>query len=219
MFDAKSYLNELTEALKIAFGDRLVYVGLQGSYLRGEATESSDIDPMVVIDGLTREDLDTYRSLIQTLPHPKLSCGFLCGKNELKHWNPLEISHLLHTTRDEYGVLARLVPAFDERDIRSFIQLSIGNLYHELCHRYVHASAERNVHALPATLKGVFFILQNLHHLRTGVFCATKKELLTQLEGDDRTVLELCITEAASLDFAPAFETVLRWCNQTLESL
>ncbi|MBQ9141799.1 MAG: nucleotidyltransferase domain-containing protein [Lachnospiraceae bacterium] len=35
------------DSTKDEFGDRLLYVGLQGSYLRGEATESSDIDIMV----------------------------------------------------------------------------------------------------------------------------------------------------------------------------
>lgn len=53
MFNAASYISRLTALLIESFGDRLIYVGLQGSYLRGEATEASDIDPMVVIDQLT----------------------------------------------------------------------------------------------------------------------------------------------------------------------
>ena len=165
MLDAKMYLNELVEALKKTFGDRLVYVGLQGSYLRGEATDSSDIDPMVVIDGLTVSDLKTYRAIVETLPEPDKSCGFLCGREELSCWNPLEISHLLHTTRDIYGVLTALVPAYNERDMRSFIQLSIGNLYHELCHRYVHGSAEDNrcFYSFPEMILPCFSFLCSVH--------------------------------------------------------
>ncbi len=221
MYNAQTYLSSLTDALKNAFGERLVYVGLQGSYLRGEATETSDIDPMVVIDLLTRDDLDTYHAIIAQLPDPENSCGFICGRDELAHWNPLEISHLLHTTRDVYGSLAPLVPAYDERDIRSFIQLSIGNLYHELCHRYVHGSTEKNYRNLPFTCKGVFFILQNLHYLRTGVFCTTKKELSAQLAGADFAVMNLCVTlpQADSYDFANAFEMLLGWCQETLAGL
>lgn len=217
MYNAKAYMSALIGALQNAFGKRLVYVGLQGSYLRGEATETSDIDPMVVIDQLTRNDLDTYRTVIAQLPDPENSCGFICGREELAHWNPLEISHLLHATRDEYGILAALVPAYAERDIRSFIQLSIGNLYHELCHRYVHASAEKNRSKLPFTCKSVFFILQNLHHLRTGVFCPTKRELLDHLTGDDLAVMQLAHKPAD--DFEAAFDLLLRWCRQTLASL
>ena len=53
MFDAQAYMTQFTAAMQQAFGKRLIYVGLQGSYLRDEATEESDIDPMTVIDGLT----------------------------------------------------------------------------------------------------------------------------------------------------------------------
>ena len=43
MFDWQSYLQTLISGCKAAFGERLLYVGLQGSYMRGEATENSDI--------------------------------------------------------------------------------------------------------------------------------------------------------------------------------
>ena len=44
MLEVGEYLQKLIEACKKAFGDRLVYVGLQGSYMRDEATDKSDID-------------------------------------------------------------------------------------------------------------------------------------------------------------------------------
>ena len=50
LVDINDYTNRLTEELKTKFGDRLLYVGLQGSYLRGEATLESDIDIMLVLD-------------------------------------------------------------------------------------------------------------------------------------------------------------------------
>ena len=221
MVNAETYMRDLIAALQNTFGTRLVYVGLQGSHLRGEATEASDIDPMVVIDGLSVSDLKTYRAIVETLPEPDKSCGFLCGREELSCWNPLEISHLLHTTRDLYGVLTALVPLCNERDMRSFIQLSIGNLYHELCHRYVHASEQKNRASLPFTCKGIFFILQNLHHLRTGIFCSTKQELLLQLSGDDLAVLQFslhCAPKNAE-DMDAAIALLLGWCRRTLAGL
>ena len=53
MIDIEFYLTSAVDGLKSCFGERLLYVGLQGSYLRGEATEESDIDLMVVIDRLS----------------------------------------------------------------------------------------------------------------------------------------------------------------------
>ena len=47
-FNIDNYMENLISRCKEAFGNRLVYVGLQGSYLRGEATENSDIDVMGV---------------------------------------------------------------------------------------------------------------------------------------------------------------------------
>ena len=47
MFDLNRYLADLTLNCRSAFGERLLYMGLQGSYLRGEAHENSDIDVMV----------------------------------------------------------------------------------------------------------------------------------------------------------------------------
>lgn len=218
MFQAEQYLSSLTALLKQAFEDRLLYVGLQGSYLRGEATENSDIDIMVVVKDLTCEDLTQYRRAIQSLEGYDLSCGFICGAEEMGHWNPLEICHLLHTTRDYYGELKALVPAYSDYDVRSFVKMSLGNLYHEICHRMIHRLEERNREALPFTYKGVFFILQNLHYLENGKFIATKKELLGALTGRNRQVLETAMAYARGEqpDFDQAFSLLFSWCKETM---
>ena len=46
-FDIEKYVDELIRSLQDEFGERLIYVGLQGSFRRGEADENSDIDIMV----------------------------------------------------------------------------------------------------------------------------------------------------------------------------
>ena len=221
MFQPDIYIASLTEKLQTAFGDRLIYVGLQGSYLRGEATEDSDIDVMLILRHMSPTDLDTYRRAIEELPDPKKSCGFICGAEEMMHWNPLEICHLLHTTRDCYGHLKSLVPAYTAEDVRTFIKLSLGNLYHELCHRYIHAPRADNIAALPGTYKGVFFILQNLHYLRSGCFVSTKQSLLWALTGQDKEVLEMgmALPTAESYDFDAAFTLLFNWCKHTLTTL
>ena len=108
MIEVNQYLTRLTHKLQEQFSKRLLYVGLQGSYLREEADENSDIDVMVLLDDLRPEDLDSYREIIKDLPESQKACGFLCGKEEMAHWNPLEICQLLHTTKDYYGILRDL---------------------------------------------------------------------------------------------------------------
>lgn len=221
MFQTEKYMGQLVNSLQECFGDRLVYVGLQGSYMRGEASEHSDIDPMVVIDCLSVEDLDQYRLIVERLPDPHLSCGFICGKEDLANWNPLEICHLLHTTANVYGRLEGLVPSYSKVDVLNFAKLSVNNLYHEICHRYVHRSAEMNSAGIANSYKNVFFILQNIHYLRTGEFVIKKEDLLKQLDGDDRHILQVVmdLNNGVSYEFAWLFSLLYRWCKVAMERL
>ena len=88
MFDLNRYLDDLILNCRSLFGERLLYIGLQGSYLRGEAHENSDIDIMVILDGFSVRDMDTYRGILKKIGFYEKSCGFICGKEEMKRWNP-----------------------------------------------------------------------------------------------------------------------------------
>jgi len=221
MVDVKRYMERLIPLLKERFGTRLAYVGLQGSYQRGEANENSDIDVMAVIDGLTAEDLTAYRAAVQSAGNGDKACRFLCGRTELACWNPLELCHLLHTTTDWYGELAPMLPAWTDADVRRFVQLSLCNLYHELCHRRIYGSREKNESRLPGTCRPVFFILQNLHYLRTGDFCQTHEALLKALGGADRAMLRtsMALKNGEPFEFDAVFAQTLDWCSRTLESV
>ena len=56
MFDINAWLDIIIKKLQNEFEQRLLFVGLQGSYNRGEATQSSDIDLVVILDNLSFED-------------------------------------------------------------------------------------------------------------------------------------------------------------------
>ena len=221
MVDINQYISQLTELLTGSFGERLLYLGLQGSYLRGEATDHSDIDIMVVIDRFNIRDFNTYRTIIQSMDHADKSCGFICGKGDLANWNPLEIANLLNSTKDYFGVLRELVPDYSQEDIRNFVKLSINNIYHEICHRYIHADLDKSIEYLPSAYKGVFFILQNLYYLTSGKFVGTKAELLPLLAGRHHEVLKRAIELNSGMehDFFDSFNLLFTWCQQTLESI
>lgn len=218
MIRIEEYIDGLTDILADAFGERLVYIGLQGSYLRNEATENSDIDIMAVIDDISVEDLDTYRQALVSIGNFDKSCGFICGRADLSHWNPLELCHLLNTTKDYYGELKNLVPAYTMEDERNYVKFSLNNLYHEICHRYIHADREHNISRLPVTCKSVFYIVQHLHYLRTGNFIPTKRELLECVQDKDKAVLELGVSlrNDDGYDFDRAFSLLFRWCQSAL---
>lgn len=218
MFRIEEYIDELTDLLKNAFGERLVYIGLQGSYLRNEETKNSDIDIMAVIDNISVEDLQTYQKALVSVGNFDKSCGFICGKADLEHWNPLEICHLLNTTKDYYGELKKLVPSYTIEDEKNYVKLSLNNLYHEICHRYIHAAREHNISKFPITCKAVFFVMQHLYYLSSGNFIPTKRELLACVQDEDKTVLELSISVQNDIeyDFDEAFLVLFNWCQNAL---
>ena len=64
-FDMEVYLQKLLAACQQAFGADLLYMGLQGSWRRGEATEHSDIDVVVVLETFGTEQMRTYRRVLR----------------------------------------------------------------------------------------------------------------------------------------------------------
>jgi len=214
----EEYMNRLAGELKLQFGRRLLYVGLQGSHIRGEATENSDIDAVVILEDLTVRDLAVYKNVIEKLPWPEKACGFLCGRQEMAKWNPLEICNFIYGTKDYYGKLTDFVPGYTREDVANFVKLSVGNLYHELCHRYVHSDMAKNKRKLPDSYKSVFFILQSLYYLKDGVFYPTKREIMKHLNPKDKAVLEraMRLVNEEEYDFEDAFGHLCRLCQNTL---
>ncbi len=218
MFQLEKYIDDLICECKNVFGERLLYVGLQGSYLRKEAHENSDIDIMVIIDDMTVNDLNDYRNVLMLIGYFEKSCGFICGKEELQNWNPLEICQLLHTTKDYYGKLKDFVPSYTYEDERNYVKLSLGNLYHELCHRYIHSDKKKNEDKLPMTCKSIFFIIQNIHYLNTGIFITTKQELLECVKEEDKRILKIAelLKNSSEYNFDEVFADIFQWCKETL---
>ena len=212
MFELNSYLKDLILKCQASFGDRLLYVGLQGSYLRGEAHEGSDIDVMVILDRFTVEDMDLYREILKKTGFFEKSCGFICGKEEMQRWNPLEVCQLRHTTKDLLGVLTHFLPSATREDEINYVKFSLGNLYHEICHRYIHADRDKNVRKFRDTCKSVFFLMQNLHYLESGRFVLPKRELKEAVSPEDRRALELAELPDG-FDFDDAFAVLVSWCQ------
>ena len=88
VIDITTWMNDFLLKLSYEFKNRVWFVGLQGSYGRGEATETSDIDIVVILDELSAMDIQIYNDMLDTLSHRELICGFLSGKKEIMIWEP-----------------------------------------------------------------------------------------------------------------------------------
>lgn len=217
-FDIETYLQKISEELRRTFGQKLLYIGLQGSFGRGEATDQSDIDIVVILEELTLDAMEQYRQILHRVGNWERSCGFICGRREMQHWNRFEICQLVQETTDYVGRLTDFVPDYTKQDVQDYIRMGVGNLYHELCHRYLHGSREELEQALPFLYKASFYLLQNRYWLRTGAYILNRQELLEQLTGLDREVLwtGMQLRQGKKLDTENIYQTLFDWCQQLL---
>ena len=105
MIEITAWINLFLQKLEETFGERVWFVGLQGSYSRGEATEKSDIDMVVILDEVAVLDIQNYNTMLDSLPHRELICGFLSGKKELLNWEPSDLFQFYYDTKAIKGSL------------------------------------------------------------------------------------------------------------------
>ena len=116
--DAMAWAYEAARKLADGFGERLRFVGLQGSRARGEEREDSDIDLVVLIDGLTEADLRLYKAIIQSMPHAELACGFVGSGDVLAGWPRHELFQFVRDTVPVCGQMGFSSADFSRDDAR-----------------------------------------------------------------------------------------------------
>ena len=95
MIDIIPWTQTLAQKLREEFGPRLLFMGYQGSYARGEATPESDIDIVTILDKADIAGLRRYRSVVGGMPQSGLACGFICGERELRCWPKYDLLSLV----------------------------------------------------------------------------------------------------------------------------
>ncbi|MDL2281078.1 nucleotidyltransferase domain-containing protein [Selenomonadales bacterium OttesenSCG-928-I06] len=191
MININEWLGILSEKLSEKFKERLLFVGLHGSYSRREATESSDIDTIVILDYVDINDLRAYRSIIATMPEKEKACGFISGKDVINNWPKYEIFQLTQETKTFYGSLKGLLPEVTREDIIDNAKNNVANLYHLTCHQYTYGNINCRELELKNAYKTIFFILQVVYYLRSGTYIYTKKELLPLLKDEEKQLLTI----------------------------
>lgn len=221
MIDADRWIAELTAKLIERFADRLLFVGLQGSYQRGEAHAESDIDVVVLLNTLSPDDLAAYRTIVMAMPEPEKACGFICGREELANWPKHELFQFEKDTRPCYGILGNLLPPVEYRDVAESVKISVSGLFHACCHAMVYEPL--NTEILKGLYKASFFLLQTVHCLRTGEYIHTAQGLLPRLEGDEAAILSLRMhwderSKQIEADPSPYFNLLFRWTKDILDT-
>ncbi|MCC8179346.1 MAG: nucleotidyltransferase domain-containing protein [Planctomycetes bacterium] len=220
MIDIKTWMPQAAQALRQEFGSRLIYIGLQGSYRRDEASETSDIDLVALFDHIDLPLLSRYRAVVKRLPEGEKTCGFVGGVEELYHWPRHELFSFRMDTVDYFGRLDDYLPPLTDDDAREGCRTGASLLYHMAVHTYVHSGPEERSAALAGAFKSAFFALLLWHYLQTGYLAATKCDLAEKVAGVEKELMQ------ASLDFPrwlqthdqdEAYSILLEFCKKGLE--
>jgi predicted nucleotidyltransferase len=207
------------EKLKAVFGSRLQFVGLQGSYGRGEASESSDIDIVVILDQVVPEDLRKYSLMLDTFPNRESACGFISGSKELLHWERSDLFQFYHDTTPVMGSIDYLLALISKEDIRRAVRMGACNIYHICGHNMVHHKDEETLKAL---YKSAAFTVQAVHYNQVGIYLKRKAELLPQLQPQEYEILQACILikekpDMAQHEFNRLSDQLFQWSATLIE--
>ena len=220
MFDINVWLDIIIKKLQNEFEQRLLFVGLQGSYNRGEATQSSDIDLVVILEKLTFEDLKKYHSIIDSMTDKDKACGFISGIDELQNWSKSDLFQFFYDTKSLIGNLQDLIQAPTIEDATQAVKISSENLYHTSVHSFIHSN--NRAEDLKNLYKGVFFILQAKYFIETKKYIPIKMELLELLNGIDRDILNTCINrnninEKATIELENLYKMLIPWSSDNIK--
>ena len=208
-------MREYEKSVKRQFGDRIWFIGLQGSYGRGEATESSDIDVVLILDRLSAKDVEAYASLLDPMPCREKICGFISGKEEVMSWEPSDLFQFCRDTVPIFGSLDSLFGHIHRTDIHRAIHMGACNIYHMCVHNMIH---EKNGEVLRDLYKSAVFPLQAVGYLQTGIYDRKSAELKERLSPEDRRILEIAIKlktakSCPSDDFLPLSRILMEWAS------
>ena len=216
MIDINTWMNGYINAVRAAFGDRVRYIGLQGSRGRGEAGPDSDIDVVCVLDICSLRDLETYRAAVAALPDRDKLCGFVSGAAELTAWDPADLFQFRHDTTDWYGRLTDLLPPEDMEAVRRALHTGACGLYHLCCHNFLHG---RSLEAVAEAYKSAVFLLQAKSYLEQGVYCRRREDLAQHLTGTDLEILRTAQALKAGKSpkgLTALTDQLLAWCRDVI---
>lgn len=218
MIDMTVWMDGFMKSIHENFENRVWFVGLQGSYGRGEATETSDIDVIVILDALSAEDIQTYHNMLDTLPHRERICGFLSGKNEILNWEPSDLFQFYHDTTPIKGSLDAVLPLLDNEAVERAIKIGACNIYHGCVHNMLH---EKSEDVLRGLYKSACFVVQAIVFRQTGNYVKHQKDLLRIASPDEQTIVEtfLKLKNGEAVSFDTMSEILFAWSAKWIKHL
>ena len=215
MIDITTWMDDFLKAVNKTFGNRVWFVGLQGSYGRGEATETSDIDIVMILDELSASDIQKYNEMLDGLPHRELICGFVSGKDELLNWEPSDLFQFCNDTTPIIGSLDEVMAVIDEDAVNRAIKIGACNIYHGCVHNMLH---EKSEDILKGLYKSASFVVQAIAFKQTGKYVKHQSELRNVVSTDERVIVDTFLTlkNGGTIDLNLMSATLFVWSKKLI---
>ena len=213
MIDITAWMDNFVQTLNETFANRVWFVGLQGSYGRGEATETSDIDVVVILDELSAMDIKAYNDMLDTMPNRDLICGFISGKSEIFNWEPSDLFQFCNDTTPIKGTLEEVLAVIDEIAVNRAIKIGSCNIFHGCVHNMLY---EKDEDILRGLYKAASFVVQAIAFKQTGSYIRYQKDLLQAVSSDERALVEAFINlkNGGTVDFDSMSERLFAWAKK-----
>ena len=209
MIDIDAWLEVFCGRLDENFSGRVWFLGIQGSYARGEAKESSDIDIVVIFDRLTITDLAAYREMLNDLPEREKICGFISGRDELMHWETSELFHFCRDTLPIRGSLVEVLALVSNEAVNRAVLSGSCNIYHACVHNFLH---ERDADILSGLYKSAAFVIQASYFMNTGRYVKRQCTLARLVSQEEREILH----PDSGLGFDELSEKLFVWAGRKI---
>ena len=211
-----TWMGVLIAALDKAFGERLVFVGLQGSRARNEAREDSDIDAVVIIRDLSPDDLDLYKDVLGSLPCADIVCGFVSSPTVLAHWPRSDSFSLVMDTTAYYGSLDFMNACFTADEAMKAARAGASNIYHAVCHGMLFDGDEFPA-IVAACVKSAFFVMRAQHYAATGEYPESRRRM-RELSNDRELVFLDAYDDPDSFDPLALARDLMMWSSGIITS-
>lgn len=218
-FSIDAWAEEIVSKLRETFQEQIIFIGLQGSYARNEATENSDIDLVVIFEELTLSRMEKYKEILSTMPFQEKACGFVSGKKELCNWEKWDLFQFCHDISPILGSLDFVEKLIQKSDAQQAVRIGACNIYHMCCHNFLF---DNSVEMLVGLYKSAYFVLTAKYFCDTGIYVKTKAELAQKLTGIDKEILNICqnpkqVITPDNQHMKEYSKKLLNWCSQLLE--
>ena len=213
MIKIENWMERFLQALEGTFGNRVWFVGLQGSFSRGEATETSDIDMVVILDELTAPDIQAYNKMLDTLSNRELICGFLSGKQEILNWESSDLFQFCHDTTPIQGSLDDVLAKVDDDAIVRAIKIGACNIYHGCVHNMLYEKSEE---ILKGLYKAASFVVQAFCYQQRGTYIRCQKDLVPVVSEQEKEIVEtfLRLKSGGEVEFQKMSEDLFAWSGK-----